>query len=156
MRSKHGRLAVTLAVLILLMGSSVSYGWLFGQNDSKTLRERAKKYWDSKLTGDMITCYQLEEPDYRKKVPISVYTRTGTLVFKEVKIKDININDDNATVTVDIKYFIPALGSKHIFPSEVRDKWKKIGSKWYHVPENNDSETGHKKTLKKGGDGKGG
>ena len=148
LRSKHGRLAVTLAVLILLMGSGVSYGWLFGQNDSKILKERAKKYWNSKLTGDMITCYQLEEPDYRKKVPISVYTRTGTLVFKEVKIKDINISDDNATVTVDIKYFIPALGSKHVFPSEVKDKWKKIGSEWYHVPEKNGSETGHKKTLK--------
>jgi len=109
------------------------YAGLFGPDDKERLKQSAQKYWNAKLTGDTITCYQLEEPAFRKKMPLSIYARPGNLIFKEVKVDQIAIDDDNATVTVKIKYIIPALGSKLVFPSTVKDKWKKVDGKWYHV-----------------------
>ncbi len=147
MTNKSGRLIILLSLLSALFfisGCGISHAFLFGKSDKAILKERAEKYWNSKLTGDMITCYQLEEPEYRKKVPVSVYVRTGSIIYKEIKVKDIQIFDDKATVTVDMKYFIPALGSEHVFPSEFKDKWKKVGSEWYHVPEEKRPYTGHK------------
>ncbi len=124
-----------LGAIILVISTQVSLGYagLFGPDDKEVVHKRAQKYWESKLTGDTITCYQLEEPSYRKKVPLSVYARPGNLIFKEVKIDKIIISDDNATVTVKIKYIIPALGSKLVFPSTVKDEWKKVDGEWYHV-----------------------
>ena len=137
-------LITAVAFLVLFGQAQPLKAGLFGPGDKEVLAKRAQKYWNSKLTGDAITCYQLEEPAYQKKVPLSVYAKPGNLVFKDVKVDQINISDDNATVTVKINYIIPALGSKLVFPSTVKDKWKKIDGKWYHLHQPKDLINGHK------------
>ena len=145
---KYFAFLITVITVSITLNISLSHASFFGSSDSDVLTKRAEKYWNSKLTGDMITCYQLEEPKYKKKVPVSVYVRTGTLMYKSVKIKNVHTKDDNSTVTVEIKYFIPALGSKHIFTTKVKDKWKKIHGTWYHVPEYEGHRAKYKKTTK--------
>ena len=151
--NKYLPLFIIVIAVLMTLDTGVSQAGIFGQSDRQALKKRTEKYWNSKLTGDMITCYQLEEAKFRKRVPVSVYSRTGTLMYKSVKIKDVETEDDNGTVTVEIKYFIPALGSKHIFTTKVKDKWRKIQGTWYHVPEENGLK-GIKKPKRKGGDGK--
>ncbi len=145
---KYFAFLITFVSVIIILDIPLSHAGIFGPSDREVLTKRAEKYWNSKLTGDMITCYQLEEPRYKKQVPVSLYVRTGSLMYKDVEIKDVQTDDDNGTVTVEIRYFIPALGSKHIFKTTVKDKWKKIQGAWYHVPEDNRQRARHKKTKK--------
>jgi len=119
-------------ILLLFILPSLSHAGFFQKGEDKDLRQRAVKYWNSKLTGDMITCYQLEEPAYQKAVPISQYVKGGNVIYKDVSVKDIQIDGDNATVTVKLHYIIPALGSRLVFPDTVKDRWKKIDGKWFH------------------------
>ena len=97
----------------------------------------------------MVTCYQLEEPDFRKKVPISVYVHEGNLIYKSVRVKNIIINGENATADIGIEYIIPALGSRLSFKNQIKDKWVKRDGNWYHKPQ---TKKPYKKTQRKGGD----
>ncbi len=123
---------VLFTVLFLLVTIGDSQAWLFSRNKKEELVKRASQYWNSKLTGDLFTCYQLEEPSVRKKVPISQYVKTGNLIYKSVKITSVDIKKDLATVDVKIKYIIPALGSRVVFTDTVKDYWKKIDDNWFH------------------------
>ncbi|GEM_PF-2013923 len=102
-------------------------------DDKKELKDAASKYWNFRLTGDVVACYQLEEPVFQRKVPLSQYARAGNIIYKDVKVDNISIQKDIGTVEVKISYIIPALGSKAIFHQIVIDKWKKIDGHWYHV-----------------------
>ncbi len=119
-------------ILITISVISCSYAWqLSNKGPKNSLKGLVTKYWNSKLTGDMVTCYQLEEPNFRKKVPISAYVRGGNLIYKSVQVKNIAINGNNATAEVEIEYLIPALGSLS-FKNQLKDKWLKIDGNWYH------------------------
>ncbi len=133
----HRKCIFFLLTLILfaiqVLGAS---NFVQASNEEVKLKAVAQKYWNSKLTGDVITCYQLETPTYQKKTPLSIYAKEGNLVFKEVKIKKVEISDDKGKVIVEVRYIIPAFGTKHVFPSTVKDQWIKLDGKWYHVMKN--------------------
>ena len=134
-----------LGILITFSVISCSHAWQLARKDQKSsLKNLITKYWNSKLTGDMITCYQLEEPDFRKKVPVSVYVRGGNLIYKSVQLKDITINGENATADIGIEYIIPALGSKLSFKNQIKDKWVKKDGNWYHRPQTKKPYKKHK------------
>ncbi len=91
----------------------------------------AKKYWQGRLTGDFITCYNLEEPNYRKSVPLSSYAKRRGIIYKEIHIQKPQIQGNTATVEVIMYYIIPAMGN-HMFKMTVKDPWVIIEGKWYH------------------------
>ena len=130
--SRYNDYIITGLIILMLFLPSLSYAGLFSRGEDENLKQKAVKYWNSKLTGDMITCYQLEEPAYQKAVPISQYVKGGNVIYKDVSVKNIQIDGDNATVTVKLHYIIPALGSRLVFPDTVKDKWRKIEGKWFH------------------------
>jgi len=145
---------VSIAFVIITCSITEVYAGIFTKNNAEedSLQKVAKKYWNSKLTGDVITCYQFEDPAFKEKVSLSSYAKHGSLVYKDVKIGGVNIKGASGTIEVKIEYFIPAMGSKAVFKSEFKDKWKKIDKKWYHVT--NLEPAFIKMTKKKGGDRK--
>ncbi len=134
----HNKRCIFFLTIFILFSVQVFWGQkcVLASNEEVKLKAIAQKYWNSKLTGDVITCYQLESPSYQKRTPLSIYAKEGNLVFKKVKIKKVEINDDKGTVLVEVKYIIPAFGTKHVFPSTVKDRWIKFDGKWYHVMKN--------------------
>ncbi len=126
------RYIIISPIILTLFVASSSYAGLFGKGEEESLRQQAVRYWNSKLTGDMITCYQLEEPAFKKAVPISQYVKGGNVIYKDVSVKEVQVDGDNATVIVELHYIIPALGSRLVFPDTVKDKWKKVDGKWFH------------------------
>ena len=143
---KELRSVITIFFL-LFFASNVLYNQeVFASNDIEALKSAASKYWNSRLTGDVLACYQLEEPGFRKKVPLSQYAKAGNIIYKDVKVDEVEIQKDVGTVKVKISYIIPALGSRVVFPDTVVDKWKKVEGEWYHVirqgnPLNNKNST---------------
>ena len=130
---KELRNYITIFFLLFFVSNILYSHEVMASNDKETLKEAASKYWNSRLTGDVVACYQLEEPGFRKKVPLSQYAKAGNIIYKDVKIDKINIQRDVGTVKVKISYIIPALGSRMVFPDTVVDKWKKVEGEWYHV-----------------------
>jgi len=126
--------SVIISVMCFMLIPSLCNGWLFGGSDETetVLREKVTKYWNSKLTGDLITCYQLEEPNFQKRVPISQYVKGGNVIYKEVKLKSIKKDGVNAIATINFKYIIPAFGSRVVFSDTLNDEWIKIDGKWFH------------------------
>ncbi len=123
---------VIITLMCFILMPSLCKGGFFGSSDETVLREKVEKYWNSKLTGDLITCYQLEEPKFQKKVPISQYVKGGNIIYKEIKVDKIKIEGENATATINFKYIIPALGSRVVFSDTLQDEWVKLDGKWYH------------------------
>lgn len=128
---------VSLSLNILLINN------VFAKNEN--LKYRVVKYWKSRLTGDVISCYQLEEPKFREMVPLSKYAKKSGLIYKDFEIKKFHVRGDKAIVHIEVTYFLPAFGSKNLFKTLTKDEWKKINKTWYHVLTKNNKE---------GGDGK--
>lgn len=105
----------------------------YASNDKEELKQVASTYWKSRLTGDVVICYQLEEPAFRKKVPLSQYARGGSVIYKTVNVDDIDIQGNIGRVKVKISFIIPAIGSSNSLSDTVVDKWKKVDGKWYHI-----------------------
>ncbi len=124
-----------ISAITIVLNMQLAQSELFAKNnaDKDIVYKTAQKYWKSKLTGDVIACYQFEEPTYKKKVPLSTYAKQGSIVYKDVKLGEVDIQGSNATVKVQIIYFLPAIGSKGEFTSEFKDRWKKINNNWFHV-----------------------
>ena len=118
---------------LIFLVSTLCYNGAYASNDKQELKKAASKYWNSRLTGDVVTCYQLEEPAFQKKVPLSQYAKGGNIIYKEVKVDGIEIQGEDGIVKVKIAYIIPGFGSRMVFPDTVIDKWKKVEGKWYHV-----------------------
>ncbi len=126
---------LTILCLIFLVSDVICHLDVSASDDNgkESLKQAASKYWNSRLTGDVVACYQLEEPSFRGKVPLSQYAKTGNIIYKEVKVDEIEIKRDEGTVKIKISYIIPGFGSRMVFHDTIVDKWKKVKGNWYHV-----------------------
>ncbi len=143
-----GFLMAGICIFSMMVFPRHGHGAFFGNEGVKELKETVNRYWNSRLTGDVITCYEIEEPSFKKMVPISQYLRHRGLIYKSVEVDKVEIKDDNAIVAVKVEYIIPALGSRAVFQDTIKDLWRKIDGKWYHVQKKDNTILGPKKYNK--------
>jgi hypothetical protein len=102
------------------------------KSPEEKLLTRAEAFWTARVAGDLITCYKFEDVSKTGEQPASAYVRHGGLIYKSAEVKEVNIEGEEAKVTVKLSYIVPGLGSREPFSMDAVDKWRLIEGEWYH------------------------
>ncbi|PWB80189.1 MAG: hypothetical protein C3F08_05010 [Candidatus Methylomirabilota bacterium] len=131
-----GRLAVAALVLAISYGCAGTGTMTARPVDREArLRERAAAYWEARVAGDLITAYQLHEPNFRKKVTLTAFAQgRGVSTVFDYEITAVRIEGDKGFVTTKVNYTIthPML-AKPVEPRwrDIEEQWRWVNGEWY-------------------------
>jgi len=105
-------------------------------SSEEALRQRIMAYWNHRIKGEFDKAYNYENPSFRKNVKLTDYIKAlaSGINWLEVKVKEVQIKDNQATVSLEIRYafmagYVPKGGLKR----EINDYWQWIKGDWYHL-----------------------
>ena len=107
-----------------------------GADGESALRSRVNAYWQHKIKGEFDRAYLLESPDIREKITLTNYIKaqTGGVIWRDVDIESVSINEDLATVILKINYvFLGMFGPKEGISRQINDYWQLQKGKWYRL-----------------------
>jgi hypothetical protein len=132
---------------LLVLGLLISL-FVFGacssgrRGGAETLEERVKGFWQARVAGNDLQAYNYEAYVKTGKMTLQQYiqARSPALKYVAYKVKKIEENGDEATVTVDFTYHlvIPARMDLDL-PTTVDERWVRIDGQWYRQVEQPDA-----------------
>jgi len=130
-----------LGVLFLL---GLSLAWLAScarPSPREELLEAVRAYWGAVSRGEWAEAYVYEYPLLKKTVPKEVYvSRHGNPLVRITgyELEGVEFpGKDRALVSlkVQLRLFLPGLPKGGgVLKIPVRDHWRRINGRWYHVP----------------------
>ena len=128
--------AIKMATLLVWLCMAGLIGCAHGpvKNPEATLRERAEKVWQGKVSGDCVAVYNGMSAQYRKMVSRDAFG-TGCLKnrIEAFQITDIAMADDNTHAVVTVKFDTFQMG--YLFKgAQLKEKWVKEGRQWVLDP----------------------
>jgi hypothetical protein len=103
--------------------------------ETTPLEERVKAFWDARVAGDDLKAYNYEIFAKNGEMSASQYVRarTPTLRYKSYQIKKIEVQGDQATITMDLYYqLIIPTRSELPLSMERTEKWLRLeDGQWY-------------------------
>ena len=132
--SPGGRMRAVLPLLAGLFLLSSCAGLNLRPDPQSDVRQAAENYWNARVAADWVTCYKYEEVSKLQKESLSQYVnRQGNLIYKSARVTGIEMKGpDEAMVQVALEYYLPAFGTNHAFKTVLKNKWVRLGGKWYH------------------------
>jgi hypothetical protein len=117
--------------LLGLMVTSCASLWL---SQEERLAQRASAYWEAVKAGDLVAMYDYEELSRKPEASLQKYVQSkGGIRYLGYEIQSIKLLPPNeAEVTLEVEYLVPPVIQKPV-KSQLRDRWVKIGSTWYHA-----------------------
>lgn len=134
-----GNTSLYIAIICLIISCGCAKkDVLKNMPDDAELRERIERYWDYKVKEEYDKMYEYEYELYRKQVNMTNYIRSFNPTagkWTEPSISDIKIEDSIADVSMKIKVIIYSSPRNIEHGIVVKEKWSKVGGRWYHVPQ---------------------
>ena len=104
------------------------------QSPEEALRARATQFWEARVKGDLVTQYELLEPQGREQVTLTGFVRSRSSVnFLSYKIQDVEVNGDRGRVTTTAKFRVDLPQVSRFGPWDQRTVmlWSKVEGQWY-------------------------
>ncbi len=123
-----------LLLLSLLVGCAVMQTQ--GSLDAAgRLRERASRYWDARINGDLMAAYTAHEPAFRRAVTLQTFAPSiGVSRVLAYEIVGVRIRGELGFVRVKMRVASPfALSAKQAEPNwqEMEERWVRVDGEWY-------------------------
>ncbi len=109
-------------------------------SEEESLLEAVRSYWSAVAAGRWAEAYDYEYPLLKKTVAKEVYvSRRGNPLTRIVgfEVEGLEFEaPDRAVVSlrVSLRLFLPGVKKAAEFKVPLKDRWMKIGGRWYHVP----------------------
>lgn len=130
--------SISCVVVVLSGCSSNSTVESTGKN---SLVEAVNSYWTAVVNGNWNRAYDYEYPPFRETVPREVYvSRKGNPLvrIRSYRVEGIKFEEERKEALVSLRLalslFVPGSRDTGKISLNVRDKWVRIGNRWYHVP----------------------
>jgi hypothetical protein len=124
-----------IVLVVLAMGTMATVAGCGGENRTQThLMKRANAYWEARRINDLSTIYSMEAetaeghltPDRIQKAPF------GRIQLVGYTFRNVKIDDNLASMTVDLQITIPELEGKSVAGPSTLDRWTFVKGDWYH------------------------
>lgn len=106
-------------------------------SDEEVLRDRVMAYWNHKVKEEYDLSYDYEDPFYRKRFNRTKYVKSINIDkrvgWKEVRIGDLKMEGDSATVVIKLRMRIGAPSAGVEQDVAISERWVKVDGLWYHV-----------------------
>lgn len=132
------RVAVTLILCSVICTVSCSSLPVKDTKSDENLRARVEALYAYREAGDYLEAYKLENMSLDGKFSAKDYaTGFKSKGISNVKIKDVQIENNTAIVTIKATVLMPRLkgfeGFNPEFDYEFKDKWVFRNNNWYHI-----------------------
>ena len=132
------RVAVILILCSVICTMSCSSLPVKNTKSEENLRARVEALYAYREAGDYLEAYKLENMSLDGKFSAKDYaTGFKSKGISNVKVKDIQIENDTAIVTIEATVLMPRLkGFENFNPEfdyEFKDTWVFRNNNWYHI-----------------------
>jgi len=103
-------------------------------DQADSLEERVIEFWNARIAGDDLKAYAYEAYSKTGKMTATQYVRARTplIQYKSYKVKGIEKQEDEATVTVDLRYSLVVPAQKDVnLAMSLKERWVHLDGQWY-------------------------
>jgi len=138
-RRKYLWVALALVAVVGVTGLAAwRYAvWPLNQHSEVALARRAQRFWDLKLSGDMLGAYDYMAESYRRRTTPTGFTRQGMglVIHTGAKVQDVRLDDKGGEVEIELKH---VFNKEHFDKTEavstVTERWVFENGGWYRWP----------------------
>jgi len=112
-------------------------------DQAQSLEERVRGFWEARIAGDDLKAYAYEAYAKTGKMTPTQYVRARSPVFqyRAYTVKGIEEQQDEATVTIDLRYSLALPTKKDVKLSmNLQERWVRLDGQWYRQVEKPETE----------------
>ncbi len=101
---------------------------------AESLEERVRGFWEARIAGDDLKAYAYEAYAKTGRMTPTRYVRARSplLQYKSYKVKGIEEQGDEATVTIDLRYRLILPTPKDLnLAMNLQERWIRLDGQWY-------------------------